>query len=182
MSLRNVETNTIYNTVSSPDDNSSNTGCEKPKTYQWTEPHAICHVSHSERNRPSSLRRPNSAASIKSSNYSCVIGLWYRSSVTSCGNVISVYHSGAAAALVSNPILLQLGVITGKKRRRRDSDADVSSVSNLSEQQAEAVQQKLNEIALLERFMAQVNSLMNTSFQEFLHTRAVPKVMSNNFL
>jgi hypothetical protein len=82
MSLRNVETNTIYNTESSPDDNSSNTGCEKPKTYQWTEPHAICHVSHSERNRPSSLRRPNSAASIKSSNYSCVIGLWYRSSVT----------------------------------------------------------------------------------------------------
>jgi len=67
---------------------------------------------------------------------------------------------------VSNPILLQLGVITGKKRRRRDSDADISSVPNLSEQQAEAVQQKLNEIALLERFMAQVNSLKNTSFQK----------------
>jgi len=63
---------------------------------------------------------------------------------------------------VSNPILLQLGVITGKKRRRRDSDADISPVPNLSEQQAEAVQQKLNEIALLERFMAQVNSLKNT--------------------
>ena len=67
---------------------------------------------------------------------------------------------------MSNPILLQLGVITGKKRRRRDSDADISSVPNLSEQQAEAVQQKLNEIALLERFMAQVNSLKNTSFQK----------------
>jgi hypothetical protein len=36
----------------------------------------------------------------------------------------------------------------------------------VSEQQAEAVQQKLNEIALLERFMAQVNSLKNTSFQK----------------
>jgi hypothetical protein len=67
---------------------------------------------------------------------------------------------------VSNPILLQLGVITGKKRRRRDSDADISFVPNLSEQQAEAVQQKLNEIALLERFMAQVISLENTSFQK----------------
>jgi hypothetical protein len=58
---------------------------------------------------------------------------------------------------VSNPILLQLGVITGKKRRRRDSDADVSYGPNLRAQEAEAVQQKLNEIALLERFMAQVN-------------------------
>jgi hypothetical protein len=67
---------------------------------------------------------------------------------------------------VSNPILLQLGVITGKTRRRRDSDADISSVPSLSEQQAEAVQQKLNEIALLERFMAQVNSLKNTSCQK----------------
>ena len=67
---------------------------------------------------------------------------------------------------MSNPILLQLGVITGKKRRRRDSDADISFVPNLSEQQAEAVQQKLNEIALLERFMAQVISLKNTSFQK----------------
>ena len=67
---------------------------------------------------------------------------------------------------MSNPILLQLGVITGKKRRRRDSDADIASVPVLSEQQAEAVQQKLNEIALLERFMAQVNSSENTFFQE----------------
>jgi len=67
---------------------------------------------------------------------------------------------------VSNPILLQLGVITGKKRRRRDSDADIASVPVLSEQQAEAVQQKLNEIALLERFMAQVNSSENTFLQE----------------
>jgi hypothetical protein len=49
---------------------------------------------------------------------------------------------------------LQLGVITGK-RRRRDIGADVSHVPNLS---AEAVQQKLNEIALLERFMAQVST------------------------
>jgi hypothetical protein len=67
----------------------------------------------------------------------------------------AVYLVGAAAALVSNPILLQLGVITGKKRRRRE----VSYVPNLSAQEAEAVQQKLNEIALLERFMAQVNIL-----------------------
>lgn len=65
---------------------------------------------------------------------------------------------GAAAALVSNPILLQLGVITGKKRRRRNTDADVRHVPNLSAEEAEAVQQKLNEIALLERFMAQVNT------------------------
>ncbi|XP_069699122.1 uncharacterized protein [Periplaneta americana] len=63
---------------------------------------------------------------------------------------------GAAAALVSNPILLQLGVITGKKRRRRSSDADASQVPNLSPEEADAVQQKLNEIALLERFMAQI--------------------------
>jgi hypothetical protein len=49
---------------------------------------------------------------------------------------------------------LQLGVITGKKRRRRESDAP-----DLSAQEAEAVQQKLNEIALLERFIAQVNTL-----------------------
>ncbi|KAJ4426835.1 hypothetical protein ANN_26634 [Periplaneta americana] len=62
----------------------------------------------------------------------------------------------AAAALVSNPILLQLGVITGKKRRRRSSDADASQVPNLSPEEADAVQQKLNEIALLERFMAQI--------------------------
>jgi hypothetical protein len=70
-----------------------------------------------------------------------------------------VYLVGAAAALVSNPILLQLGVITGKKRRRRDSEAGVSYARNLSAQEAEAVQQKLNEIALLERFMKQVNIL-----------------------
>jgi hypothetical protein len=70
-----------------------------------------------------------------------------------------VYLAGAAAALVSNPILLQLGVITGKKRRRRESDADVSYSPDPSAQEAEAVQQKLNEIALLERFIAQVNIL-----------------------
>jgi len=66
---------------------------------------------------------------------------------------------------VSNPILLQLGVITGKKRRRRDSDADTSRapVPNLSAEEAEAVQQKLNEIALLERFIAQV-TILNNSF------------------
>jgi hypothetical protein len=68
---------------------------------------------------------------------------------------------GAAAALVSNPILLQLGVITGKKRRRRDSDAGLSQVRNPGAEGAAAVQQKLNEIALLERFMAQVNIVRN---------------------
>ena len=62
---------------------------------------------------------------------------------------------GAAAALVSNPILLQLGVITGKKRRRRSVEGE--DLPNLSPEQAQAVKQKLDEIALLEKFMAQVS-------------------------
>jgi len=54
---------------------------------------------------------------------------------------------GAAAAFVTNPILLQLGVISGGRRRRAvDSN----------------IRQRLGEIHLLEQFMAQVCAILQS--------------------
>lgn len=78
---------------------------------------------------------------------------------------------------MSNPILLQLGVITGKKRRRRDTDADFPHVPNLRAAEAEAVQQKLKEIALLERFMTQVHIPERALFAFY-----VPEILQRAFL
>ncbi|GLH13365.1 ATP synthase subunit b 1 [Gryllus bimaculatus] len=55
---------------------------------------------------------------------------------------------GAAAALVSNPVLLQLGVISGRRRRRRALRAGAEEDSE------RALRQRLADIALLEKFMA----------------------------
>lgn len=63
---------------------------------------------------------------------------------------------GAAAAFVSNPILLQLGVISGTYgRRKRDTNNNRGLELTESAMRLEA-QEKLSEIQLLERFMAQV--------------------------
>lgn len=64
--------------------------------------------------------------------------------------LVGVALLGAAAAFVSNPILLQLGVITGK-RRRRDAQDGLAA-------QAAAIEHKLNEIAALERYMTEVRA------------------------
>jgi hypothetical protein len=98
-------------------------------------------------------------------------------SVSFISEIAGAYLAGAAAALVSNPILLQLGVITGKKRRRRDSDSDVTFAPDLRAQEAEAVQQKLNEIALLERFIAQVNMLKITYSVALVGKRTIPPLV-----
>lgn len=57
---------------------------------------------------------------------------------------------GAAAAFVTNPILLQLGVISGRRRRR-----DVQEGQHLS-QMARMARQRVGDLQLLESFMAQV--------------------------
>jgi len=72
---------TIQQVSSLVDEYLGNTRCENLKTYQWTEPHAIWEVSYWKWKRPSSLRRPNSAASINSSHNSSVTGFYNRSSV-----------------------------------------------------------------------------------------------------
>lgn len=83
---------------------------------------------------------------------------------------------GAAAALVSNPVLLQLGVITAGRRRRSTETASVISnpnyilpheylVKNLEAGESpkgaretinEEVQQQIQTVQVLERFMAEV--------------------------